>query len=82
MLGCASLMLAQVAAGRFDAYQENGIHIWDVAAGLALVCAAGGFFRLEPCSRSDQYKVTASNGKLAIGHPFFGPDATIVSTNP
>ena len=66
MLGCASLMLAQVAAGRFDAYEENGIYIWDVAAGLALVSAAGGQFRLQPGSSSSRYKVTASNGKLDI----------------
>ena len=66
MLGCASLMLAQVAAGRFDAYEENGIYIWDVAAGLVLVSAAGGQFRLQPGSSSDRFNVTAFNGKLGI----------------
>ena len=48
MIGCASLMLAQVAAGIFDAYEENDIYIWDVAAGLALVSAAGGQYRISP----------------------------------
>ena len=57
-------MLAQVAAGRFDAYEENNIYIWDVAAGLALVAAAGGTYRLQPSLSSIQYKVTATNGKL------------------
>ena len=41
-LGCASLSLAYVACGRVDAYEEKGIKLWDVAAGMALVTAAGG----------------------------------------
>lgn len=41
-LGSASLSLAYVAANRFDAYEERGIRVWDVAAGMALVRAAGG----------------------------------------
>ena len=40
MLGSAALMLAQVAAGRFDVYEEEDIYIWDVAAGLAILQAA------------------------------------------
>ncbi len=66
MLGCASLMLAQVASGRFDAYEELDIYIWDVAAGLALVSAAGGQYRLKPGSSSSQFHVYASNNNLMI----------------
>jgi myo-inositol-1(or 4)-monophosphatase len=42
MFGSAALSLAYVASGRIDAYYEQNIKIWDVAAGLALVKAAGG----------------------------------------
>ena len=42
MLGSAALSLAYVASGKVDAYYEKNIKIWDVAAGLALVKAAGG----------------------------------------
>jgi myo-inositol-1(or 4)-monophosphatase len=42
LLGSAALSLAYVAAGKVDAYYEKNIKIWDVAAGLALVKAAGG----------------------------------------
>jgi myo-inositol-1(or 4)-monophosphatase len=66
MLGCASLMLANVAAGRFDAYEELDIYIWDVAAGLALVSAAGGQYRLKPGNSPVQFHVYASNAKLMI----------------
>ncbi len=42
MIGSAALSLAWVACGRFDGYEEEGINWYDVAAGCALVEAAGG----------------------------------------
>ena len=66
MLGSAALMLAQVAAGRFDVYEEEDIYLWDVAAGLALVKAAGGDFRMEEGSSELKYRVLAWNGRLSV----------------
>ena len=40
--GAGALMLAHVAAGRFDAYLEPHMHPWDASAGLLLVEEAGG----------------------------------------
>ena len=40
--GAASLDLAFVAAGSLDGYWERGLQPWDLAAGVALVEAAGG----------------------------------------
>ena len=40
--GAAAIDMAYVAAGRFDAYYEEGIKPWDVAAGWLLVEEAGG----------------------------------------
>jgi myo-inositol-1(or 4)-monophosphatase len=40
--GTASLDLAYVAAGRFDAFWEFGLKPWDIAAGMLLVREAGG----------------------------------------
>jgi len=40
--GAASLDLASVAAGRFDAFWERKLKPWDVAAGILLVREAGG----------------------------------------
>jgi myo-inositol-1(or 4)-monophosphatase len=40
--GSAALDLAYVAAGRFDAFFEQGLAPWDVAAGAVLVREAGG----------------------------------------
>lgn len=47
MIGSAALSLAFVASGKVDAYYEKNIKIWDVAAGLALVKAAGGVILLN-----------------------------------
>lgn len=41
--GAASLDLAYVAAGRFDAFWEDNLQPWDMAAGILLVREAGGF---------------------------------------
>ena len=53
MIGSAALSLAYVASGRFDIYQEKNIKIWDVAAGLALVKAAGGAIQCIGFPESD-----------------------------
>ncbi|HLG04234.1 MAG TPA: inositol monophosphatase family protein [Bacteroidia bacterium] len=40
--GSAATDIAWVAAGRFDAFYEYGLHAWDMAAGVILVQEAGG----------------------------------------
>ncbi len=40
--GSAALDLAYVAAGRYDAFWEHGLHLWDIAAGALIVQEAGG----------------------------------------
>ena len=47
MIGSAALSLAYVACGRVDAYGEDDIMLWDVAAGIALVRAAGGYVKVK-----------------------------------
>lgn len=42
LLGSAALSLSLVAKGSVEAYTESNIAFWDVAAGIALVKAAGG----------------------------------------
>ena len=42
MAGSAALAMCYVAAGRMDAYTQEGIHVWDMAAGDLLVREAGG----------------------------------------
>jgi myo-inositol-1(or 4)-monophosphatase len=69
LLGSAALSLAWVAAGRADAYREDDIWFWDVAAGLALVAAAGGMFTLASGRSRFQNHVLAHNGHLRASRP-------------
>ncbi len=48
MLGSAAMAMAYVVTGRSDVYCEEGIRLWDVAAGLALAEAAGACVRCTP----------------------------------
>lgn len=66
-LGCASIDLAYVAAGRFDLFWEVGLHPWDIAAGKLLVEEAGGKVTTYDGSKHpifDYIPILASNGRL------------------
>jgi len=64
MMGAAALGLAYVATGRFDAYIERGIRLWDIAAGGLIIECAGGEFWREPIPGQHAYRMIASNGLL------------------
>jgi myo-inositol-1(or 4)-monophosphatase len=67
MMGSASLDIAYVACGRLDAYIENQISLWDVAAGILLVEAAGGRVDLTPHpTQAEKYSIVASNGCIPL----------------
>jgi myo-inositol-1(or 4)-monophosphatase len=61
MMGAAALGLAYVASGRFDAYVERGVSLWDVAAGGLLIECAGGKFWTEPVPGTQKIRMVASN---------------------
>jgi len=63
-MGAAALALTYVATGRFDAYIERGIHLWDIAAGGLILECAGGVFWREPIPGNHAYRMIASNGSL------------------
>jgi myo-inositol-1(or 4)-monophosphatase len=64
--GSASLDLAYVAAGRYDAFWERALGSWDVAAGIVIVREAGGIVS-DLTSGQDMLTnghILASNGHL------------------
>ncbi len=68
LMGSAALDMAYVACGRFDAYIEQGISLWDVAAGWILIETAGGLVDMRPRTDvKDKYSVVASNGVIDLG---------------
>jgi len=67
LLGSAALDMAYVACGRFDAYIEQGISLWDIAAGWLLIEGAGGVVDLQPrLDMKDKYMVVASSGRIQL----------------
>lgn len=62
-MGSAALDLAYVAAGRLDAYIEQGVNLWDIAAGWVLVEEAGGVIETEQKVKG-KYRVCAHSGRI------------------
>jgi myo-inositol-1(or 4)-monophosphatase len=63
MMGAAALAMVYVASGRHDAYLENGVRLWDLAAGgLILECAGGEFWHRD--LGNNVFQVLANNGKI------------------
>lgn len=67
LMGSAALDLAYVACGRLDAYIEQSVSLWDVAAGKLLVEAAGGKFEMTPREDTpEKISVIASSGCIDL----------------
>lgn len=67
MMGSAALALAYIACGRLDAYIEESISLWDIAAGQLLLERGGGSVVLTPSERHpDKSGIVASNGFLEL----------------
>ncbi len=66
--GAASVDLAYVACGRLDGYWERGLSPWDLAAGVAILEAAGGIVTAYDQSEFDirSGRILATNGKLQV----------------
>ncbi|MGB2918911.1 MAG: inositol monophosphatase family protein, partial [Mycobacterium sp.] len=61
-IGSCALDLCMVAAGRLDAYYEEGVHVWDWAAGALIAGEAGADVRLPSSLDGPGFVVTAAPG--------------------
>lgn len=57
MIGSAAMASVYVASGKADVYKEFGTYLWDVAAGAAIVNAAGGTASIT--NQKDNFQVDA-----------------------
>ena len=64
MIGSAAMASAYVASGKADTYKENKTYLWDVAAGAAIVNAAGGKALITNQNENYQVDVNFSNAHL------------------
>ena len=61
IFGSAALDLAYVASGRIDGYFQNGLNLWDIAAGTLIVREAGGIVNNYDLEKTKNIKVVASS---------------------
>ena len=61
------LAMAYIACGRLDAYVEEQISLWDIAAGQLMVESGGGKVETKPSTtKPGTMFICATNGKLGI----------------
>jgi myo-inositol-1(or 4)-monophosphatase len=65
MIGSAALAIAYVASGKADAYSETKTNLWDVAAGIAIINAAGGEYQIDNLEEDFSLDLKISNGKIS-----------------
>lgn len=61
-LGSCALDLCMVAGGHLDAYYEDGVHVWDWAAGALIAAEAGATLRLPRADGGAGLIVAAAPG--------------------
>jgi myo-inositol-1(or 4)-monophosphatase len=66
MIGSAAMASAYVASGRADVYTEKKTYLWDIAAGAAIVNAAGGEASIVNQNENFQVDAYFSNSHLKI----------------
>ena len=64
IFGSAALDLAYVASGRIDGYFQNGLNLWDIAAGTLIVKEAGGIVNNYDLDKTKNIKVVASSENI------------------
>ena len=64
MIGSAAMASAYVASGRADMYKEKKTYLWDIAAGAAIVNAAGGEAVITNQNEDLQVDVQFSNSTI------------------
>ena len=66
MIGSAAIASIYVASGKADLYKESNTYLWDIAAGAAIVEAAGGIAIINNKDISSfQVDVSLSNSKIS-----------------
>ena len=64
MIGSAAMAACYIASGKAEMYKENGIYLWDIVAGAAIVESAGGHAEILNIRDNFQVDVIFSNSKI------------------
>ena len=64
MIGSAAIANTFVAAGKAEMYREEGIFLWDIAAGAIIVREAGGKISMSTTDNKFRLDAEFTNGKV------------------
>ena len=64
MIGSAAIANTFVAAGKAEIYREEGIFLWDIAAGAIIVKEAGGKISMSTVDNKFRLDAEFTNGKV------------------
>ena len=56
--------MAYVASGRFDGFFQNGLNLWDIAAGIILIKESGGIINDLDLGKIENINVIASSSNI------------------
>lgn len=66
LMGAAALDVVYIACGRYDAYIEYGIKLWDIAAGQLILENAGGRIESSATTEPHTFNVRMWNGNIPL----------------
>ena len=64
MIGSAAMAACYIASGKAEMYKENGVFLWDIIAGAAIVESAGGIAEISNIKENFQVDVIFSNSHI------------------
>ena len=59
--GSAALDMAYVASGRYDAYLQKKVSLWDIAAGIVIVKESGGIVNQIDLLKNEHIDIRAAS---------------------
>ncbi len=65
MLGSAAIASCYIASGKAELYKENGLFIWDIIAGAAIIESSGGIAKINNVKDNFQVDIVFSNSHIS-----------------
>ena len=65
MIGSAAIASCYIASGKADLYKENGLFLWDIIAGAAIIESSGGIAKINNVKDNFQVDIVFSNSHIS-----------------
>ena len=65
MIGSAAIACCYIASGKAELYKENGVFLWDIIAGAAIIESSGGIAKINNVKDDFQVDIVFSNSHIS-----------------